>query len=257
MPERALEEQGYLHYVAKARDVCSAQAFSLLRREFSLLERDEYSPQGTNRFRRYANGIILPWLDQRTVNWLPPVVDSAGVRRAGYGQGRFNPDHAGMRNFHALSDEVKASPALLELIREDFALTFWPNGGHQFPIYVGVHFIKLTSPGPDRPGVSSPDCFHQDGEPFTFAHLIFRSPNSDGGVNFIGHPCLRDVSIEKAPSSSIKAQFTLAEPFDSFAVHDPKVTHYVSPIFKSKGVPGTECERCIILIDFCPTVQQI
>lgn len=48
-----------------------------------------------------------------------------------------------------------------------------------------------------------------------------------------------------------------SDPLDSFAVHDPKVTHFVSPITKPEGHPGDSCERCMVLVDFSPTVQKI
>ncbi|MGH8356644.1 MAG: 2OG-Fe dioxygenase family protein, partial [Pseudomonas sp.] len=63
--------------------------------------------------------------------------------------------------------------------------------------------------------------------------------------------------FEDARSSQIWAEFTLSEPLDSFAVHDPKVSHYISPIKKLDDASPGVCERCIVLVDFSPTIQRI
>nr|WP_279158810.1 2OG-Fe dioxygenase family protein [Pseudomonas corrugata] len=257
MPKVALAEAGYVHYIPKMRTACSAEDILGLRREFERLERDDYAPSGTNRFRRYGNGVLLPWEQEGRINWLPSVRDAAGRDCAGYDQAGHNPDHQEIRNFPALSDEVKENSALIELIREDYSMTFWSDQGQQLPVYFGVHFIKLTSTGPGEPGISSPNCFHQDGEPFTFAHLIHRSGDVEGGVNYIGRPCLRDVPLEQAARDEIISEFTLTEPLESFTVHDPKVTHFVSPVTRPDDGSDSACERCIVLVDFSPTVQRI
>ncbi|MGH8037955.1 MAG: 2OG-Fe dioxygenase family protein [Pseudomonas sp.] len=257
MPRRALAEVGYAHYTPKFQSSYSTQSMSQLLSEFDLLERDEFAPYGANRFRRYGSGVILPWKNDGEISWLPAVVDALGRKRAGYSQGDHNPDYAGVRDFPSLSEDVRSSPMLLELVREDFSLTFWASHEQRLPIYVGVHFIKLTSRGAHDPGVSSPDCFHQDGEPFTFAHLIHRSEGLAGGINYIGQPSLRNVPMEQANCSEIIATFTLDKPLESFAVHDPKVTHFVSPIIRPEGHRSDTCERCMVLIDFSPTVQKI
>lgn len=67
------------------------------------------------------------------------------------------------------------------------------------------------------------------------------------------YKCLNDVNIE-----NIYSHFTLKNMTDSFAVHDPSVCHYVSPIKKEDGndldVLG---ERWMILIDYSLTKQKI
>lgn len=102
----------------------------------------------------------------------------------------------------------------------------------------------------------SPDCFHQDGEPFTFAHLVRRASDTCGGINYIGSVDVRNRALNDVLDDEIIARFELREFMDSFAVHDPRVSHYVTPIRKATS-HGEDAERCIILIDFSLTVQKI
>jgi hypothetical protein len=257
MPKHALVDVGYAVYRSQAGLQGPESDLQAIEHEFQGLERDPYAPPGANRFRRYGNGVILPWSGDRRLHWLPAVEDGSANGRAGYGQGFHNPDYAETRFFHALSPGMKQNGLLARLILDDLTHTFWPSIGQPLPIYFGVHFIKLTSTGSEDPGMSSPDCFHQDGEPFTFAHLIRRSANVEGGVNSIGRTNLRDLPYCKAPREHILEEFTLADPFDSFAVHDPRVSHYVSPIKRRNSSSDEICERCMILVDFSPTIQRI
>src|SRR5699024_4715361 len=79
---------------------------------------------------------------------------------------------------------------LREIIMADYHETFWKEEEKIMPIHVGVHFVKLLVTQDGEKAVSSPDCLHQDGEPFTFAHLIKRE-NVKGGTNAIGIPAVR------------------------------------------------------------------
>ncbi|NWC87465.1 2OG-Fe dioxygenase family protein [Pseudomonas reactans] len=256
MSRPVLAEDGYEHYMSRVSQSYRLEDLAGLRQEFGRLEQDEYAPVGVRRFRRYGNGVILPWED-KTSHWLPAVEDKAGGWRAGYDQGSNNPDHLSVRYFHALSESVKSNAILRALIEEDFSLTFWSCDGQQLPVYFGVHFVKLTSSGPSDPGISSPNFFHQDGEPFTFAHLIYRSKHMMGGENFIATTGIRNTRLEDAPIDQILARFTLSSTFESFVVHDPKVSHYVSPIIKCDEAREEITERCIILIDFSSTAQRL
>ena len=259
MPREALLEDGYAHYVIRPGRASLDKEIELLRSEFAKLELDPYAPSGANRYRRYGNGVILPWCDKATPHWIPALKGSGGQRLAAYGQGSFNPDHQCSRQFPCLSEDVMECALLLDLIREDYSNTFWASSGQALPLYFGVHFIKLTSCGPDDWGVSSPNCFHQDGETFTFAHLIHRSHNMGGGINYIAAPELRDTALEDVRPDQIISEFTLVNPLDSFVVHDPRVSHYVSPVrMASDGdFDAMVCERCMVLVDFSPTVQKI
>ncbi|WP_133650335.1 2OG-Fe dioxygenase family protein [Paraburkholderia flava] len=248
-----LQANGFAHY-QPAID-CDDDDRRILNEEFLSLESDEFAPPGVHRFRRYGNGIIIPWAEREEVFWIPPVT-SANVCRAGYDQGGNNPEHRNIRYFNALSDVCKASRILQRLILDDFSHTFWQHVGQEFPIYFGVHFVKIQAHDSQELGISSPNCFHQDGEPFTFAHLVHRSGSTGGGVNYIGKPSIRDLSLYEVQADDIVAQFTLNGFLESFAVFDPAVCHYVDPVRKASNSDAI-AERCIILIDFSQTRQNI
>lgn len=93
-------------------------------------------------------------------------------------------------------------------------------------------------------GHDSPDCFHQDGEPFTFAHSVRRASNACGGTNYIGSVDVRNRALNDVLDGEIIASFELREFMDSCAVHDPRVSHYVTPIRKATN-HGEDAERCI------------
>ncbi|HCE5826552.1 TPA: 2OG-Fe dioxygenase family protein [Pseudomonas aeruginosa] len=254
MVKNDLLHKGYSTF--SVREAFSAQDIAQIHKEFDGLESDFYAPSGVKRFRRYGNGVIVPWRSDAVVEWMPVTIDSRGHGMSGYDQGSNNPEHENIRYFHALSAEVKATDLLKSLVMRDFKDTFWPEKGLQSPIYFGVHFVRIISSSISDRGISSPDCFHQDGEPFTFAHLVRRSKSTDGGVNYIGSTGVRNMALDEVPESEILAEFELGNFMDSFAVHDPRVSHYVTPIIKSEA-DAEDAERCMILIDFSPMVQKI
>ncbi|NUF35669.1 2OG-Fe dioxygenase family protein, partial [Acinetobacter oleivorans] len=180
----SFEKNGFLQYKAAEVDSDSRR---VIFEEFQMLEKDQFAPSDTQRFRRYGNALILPWEKEIKPIWLPPVANDNGEYLSGYDQGNNNPEHSSIRYFNALSEDVKKTKYLNKLVIDDYKLTFGLND-HYLPIYIGVHFVKLTSNSSDILGISSPDCFHQDGEPFTFAHLIYRSGNIIGGENYIAQP---------------------------------------------------------------------
>ncbi|HAB5395123.1 TPA_asm: hypothetical protein GB599_01435 [Salmonella enterica subsp. enterica serovar Mbandaka] len=254
MVKNDLLQKGYSTF--SVRETFSAQDIAQVHREFDELEPDFYAPNGVRRFRRYGNGVIVPWRKDVGVEWMPVTIDSRGHGMSGYDQGGNNPEHGNIRYFHALSAEVKATDLLASLVMRDFKDTFWPENGLQSPIYFGVHLVRIISSSISDRGISSPDCFHQDGEPFTFAHLVRRSKSTSGGVNYIGSTSVRNMVLGDVSKNEILEKFELRDFMDSFAVHDPRVSHYVTPIVKSEG--GLEnAERCMILIDFSPMVQKI
>src|SRR5690625_7799112 len=76
--------------------------------------------------------------------------------------------------------------------------------------------------------VSSPDCLHQDGEPFTFAHLIERK-NVKGGTNVIGIPEVRGKQPDEVDEKDLHEVFEISKPLESYGVDDSAVSHYVGP----------------------------
>ena len=252
--KNTFKAKGYLHYKSIEVDHFSKL---LLTKEFEKLEKDPFAPTHTQRFRRYGNALILPWEKDLKPIWLPTVRDNIGQELSGYDQGGNNPEHQSIRYFNALSQEAKSTQYLNDLIVDDYQLTFGLENAY-LPIYVGVHFVKLRSTHADQLGVSSPNCFHQDGEPFTFAHLFYRSNNIEGGENFIASPQERNKRLDEVNNYNIYQKFTLRQASESFAVHDPAVSHYVSPIRKiDQGTNAEAGERWMILIDFSLTKQKI
>jgi hypothetical protein len=248
-----LETRGFAHYQPAIE--YGNRDREVLLDEFRSLEPDEFAPFGVSRFRRYGNGIIIPWAGQEQLFWIPPVING-NVCRAGYDQGANNPEHRNIRYFNALSDACKENRILQQLILDDFSHTFWEHSGQEFPIYFGVHFVKIQAHEAEDLGISSPNCFHQDGEPFTFAHLIHRSSSTAGGVNYIGRPSVRNLPLDEVGDGDIVASFTLNRFLESFAVFDPAVCHYVDPVRKAIDSEAA-AERCIVLIDFSQTRQNI
>ncbi|MGW2420090.1 2OG-Fe dioxygenase family protein [Streptomyces sp. NPDC001709] len=219
---------------------------------FTELPPDPYG-QGTNRYRRYGRAVYVPW--EHTLMWTPPVDDPAAGPVTVYYQGTHNPEHAGeYRRFPAIPAEIQANELLRQIILFDAAEAAQSEELRTGLVHVGVHFVKLAVDQADVEAVSSPNELHQDGEPFTFAHLISRD-NVTGGVNVIAPPRCAGLRPEEVAGELLQAQFTLENPLDSYAVHDPRVSHYVSPV--RRGPEPRRGERCVLLVDFTPYVPQI
>lgn len=241
---------GYMHYRAMAE--CSPSETDTLLTEVANLEKDPYAPDETLRKRRYGNAIILPWQPDRLF-WLPTVTRN-GKEKSGYDQGSNNPDHESIRYFNSLSRELKKTAFINKLVLEDYHHTFG-FADYYLPIYVGVHLVSVSCTNNAKPGFSSPDCFHQDGEPFTFAHLVRRSENASGGRNYIAGTEVRNKKLSEVSKNDILYHFQLDGFMDSFAVCDELVSHYVDHLHMNK--PSTPVERTMILIDFSKTKQSI
>lgn len=101
----------------------------------------------------------------------------------------FNPDYSddAVRSMPALPTWITSLPLLHELLIHDAKLADWNLHDFNNPIHIGIHFIKCE-PSDDFPeAVSSPNALHQDGEIFSFVHLLERT-NVDGGANAVALP---------------------------------------------------------------------
>ncbi|WP_305817583.1 2OG-Fe dioxygenase family protein [Photobacterium leiognathi] len=161
-----LEIDGYVRYNCDIS--ASEEDIKIIEKEFNNLKRDKYALENTQRHRAYSNAIILPWLNNKIV-WLPVIIEE-GEELSIYDQGNNNPEHTEVRYFNAISQESKDTKLLNDLIISDFKNTIGLNMSS--PIFVGVHFVNTFCDNSKRQGVASPDTLHQDGEPFTFAHLV-------------------------------------------------------------------------------------
>jgi hypothetical protein len=246
-----LEQYGFERYFVGAADVSMNIEHHLeqIRREFDMLCRDPYGPSD-NRFRSYSRGILLPW--NASFEWIPPTKLVAGHPTTEYFQGPYNPHFSGERRvLPSITENTKSNPLLRRLIWLDFDRTFWTKELCGYPLQVGVSFIKLQVDTENRRALSTPDSFHQDGETFTFAHLV-RREGIQGGVNAITHPSAAGKSVAQVPHGEFLAEFELHEPLESYAIFDPMVSHYVSPI--ELAADCGKGERSIMLIDFTPMV---
>lgn len=248
-----LRQNGFIQYKASDIDIESKITIA---REFKALEQDPFSAAKNHRFIRYGNALILPWEKEIRPIWLPTTLSEDGQELSGYDQGNNTSEQDSIRYLNALSQNVKLSHYLNQLITEDYALTFGLKE-YYLPIYVGIHFVKLTSDVQNL-GINMPDSFHQDGKPFTFAHLFYRSSNITGGENYIASPSEKNKRLEDVNAENIYTHFTLKNILDSFAMHHSSVCHYISPIQK---IPNNQLnylgERWVILIDFSLTKQKI
>ncbi|ERN53934.1 2OG-Fe dioxygenase family protein [Alkalihalophilus marmarensis] len=221
---------------------------TLITEAFEYLPEDSYA-KGLNRYRRYSRAIINP--ANKTLDWLPNIEEN-GVIYSDYFQGAFNPEFIdSYRRFPSITQDIKETQLLKDIIMNDYNLTFWKKEELLMPIHVGVHFVKLLVNTEGEIAISSPNHLHQDGEPFTFAHLVSRD-NVFGGVNAIATPANAGKQPSDVGSEDLIVEFTLDSPLESYGVFDAKVSHYVGEIIK--GTEDRPGERSVILIDFQTTV---
>ncbi|WP_083412995.1 2OG-Fe dioxygenase family protein [Bacillus massilinigeriensis] len=246
--KKDLEAYGYKKFGLMTLPVPSLEAdLRELAEEFDHLPRDTYSPE-SHRYRKYSRAIINPW--DGALQWLPDFIDEDGEAKSLYFQGTFNAEYLEeYRAFPALSEKIKENALLQEIIKYDFNETFWNPYEKILPIHVGVHFVKYMVEDETQESVASPNTIHQDGEPFTFVHLITYK-NVHGGRSTVAHPSCAGLNREQANEKLILDEFDLTEPLDSYGVCDKKVSHYVSGI--KKGPESRPAERGVLLIDYTP-----
>ncbi|MGH4007887.1 MAG: 2OG-Fe dioxygenase family protein [Pseudonocardiaceae bacterium] len=250
----SLSEIGFERYeLADLLDVSETdQRFRELLVEFSDLPPDPYAAESL-RYRRYGRGILTPW--SRNFTWIPPMLNEWGEWISEYYQGDHNPEYSNAsRKFSSITKATMDNPLLTEIIMFDFDQTWWPDHDSSSPLHVGVHLVKLSVQRDDQVAISSPNELHQDGEPYTFAHLIYRD-NAVGGRNTIAPPRCAGMLPEELSPQLLLADFELTKPLESYGVSDAKVSHYVSPIRKG-AAPGPG-KRAVLLIDFTPMKPRI
>jgi hypothetical protein len=117
-----------------------------------------------------------------------------------------------------------------------------------------VHFVMMMVEHDGQLAASSPAHLHQDGEPFTFVHLIVRD-NAIGAVNSIAPPKCAGLQPDEVSSALIVTQFELTEILESYGVNDGKVSHHVSAL--ARGPDPGPGRRGVILVDFTPMIPRI
>jgi hypothetical protein len=242
-----LATHGYCRFqVTEVADGDVHAAVEPLRQALDELPPDPYG-RSRNRYRRYSQAVLLPWCSR--LEWIPDLCDSSGAYTE-YFQGDYNPEYPGSRRrFASLTPELKDDPTVQQLIWHDFQLTSWNDGQLVRPFNVGVHLVKLLATESGAPAFSSPDLLHQDGEPYTFVHLVARD-NAVGATNVIAAPHCSGCRPEEVAPSFILDQFELHEPLDSYGIEDRAVSHYVSEVQRGREPrPGV---RAALLIDYTP-----
>jgi hypothetical protein len=247
---QSLQTDGYCRFTLPDGPATSGSGSGLARLQTAVdtLPADPYAPSA-NRYRRYSNGILLPWC--RQVEWMPNLHGDHGAYSEYY-QADFNPEYRSMvRRMVPFEDELKSDPFLNDIIWHDFDLTFWDESQLIRPFVVGVHLVKLLVRHASDVAVSSPDVLHQDGEPFTFVHLVKRD-NAAGVMTSVALPSSAGRKPEEVDPATIHEQFSLEQPLESYGVHDPRVSHYVSAL--ERGHDDRPGVRAALLTDFTPLV---
>lgn len=249
-----LNQEGFERYeLASVLGVSTTDGrFVELLAEFARLPQDPYS-QREGRFRRFGRGVLLPW--NGDFQWIPENGAAGSESMVEYQQGTYNPQFVNqVRQMPGLTAPIRENALLAELIRFDFAQTAWNEADRGWPVLVGVHLIRLSVEGPGGRAVATPDMLHQDGEPYTFAHLI-RRRDAEDGENVIATPDCVGSSPDDVPVNKTLARFVLREPLDSYGVKDDLVSHYVGPITVAAGAENAE--RAVLLVDFTPMVPRL
>ncbi|MFJ9342170.1 2OG-Fe dioxygenase family protein [Streptomyces sp. NPDC101733] len=254
-----LRERGFARYGAEQLGIAvtgsAARDLARLGEVCADLPPDPYAP-GTRRFRRYSHAVYLPWTDE--LSWIPGIPDPLHGTVTELSHGDHDPrSPRSRRALPGLPEASRANPLLLRLLHWDIEQVLRLKDLGRRPLWVGVHLIKLAVDQESQVAVSLPDCLHQDGGSsgtFTFAHLISRT-NVIGGQNLIATADSAGLRPEHLPTTDVRAEFTLTDPLDGYAVHDHRVSHYVAPI-RAGADPGPGA-RSVAIVGIAPYVPQL
>lgn len=247
---KPLQQKGFIRFDLQQmwQSPTMEQELSQLQQAFADLPLDPYAPNQT-RFRRYSRAVILPW--NGALHWLPNYVKEDGTEVCEYFQGPFNAEHVDEhREFTPLTEQCKNNSLLHNIIQYDYSQTYWDARELVMPIHVGVHLVKFAV-RPGEEAFASPNHIHQDGEPFTFGHLITYH-NVQGGINAIADLDSVGKQLDEVSDNQVYDKFLLTEPLSSYGVSDRLVSHYVSPV--TCGPDDNYAERGMLLIDYTSTV---
>ncbi|WP_238947839.1 2OG-Fe dioxygenase family protein [Caldimonas brevitalea] len=241
----ALQQRGWARFDATDMQVAVDEAADLQRlTEYARsLPVDRFGTGG--RHRSYAEGILTP--RRKTIAWKAGARTPDGRVEIAYVQhSEFQPEHGGVvRNFARTREDILALPLVHRLIWYDLSLT--PMFDAEGDLLCGFHMIRMQAT-PGAVARITPDCLHQDGQPFTAVHLVERS-HAEGGVNFIAPPRYTGRQFDEVPSHLLSA-FVLGSPLQSYIIDDAAICHQVTAVSCSPGAShGT---RTVILIDFSP-----
>ena len=248
----SLHDRGFTHAPADPQATGTAGVFApafqaLIRREIAQLEPDVIIDQaGSGRYRRHSKALLF--VEDGELRVMTP---KNGVMI--YNQGEYNTELPNARReLHVLSADLLTAPALQALVWHDFGQTRWDGYDLSLPLCVGFSMIRffIAADAKAESAIgATPDALHQDGEVYTFAHLLERD-NAEGAGNIIAPPHCAGQHPRSVSPRDILADFTLNEYFDSYAIFDPKVSHYVSALRRQRD--GQAAARTVLLVDFTP-----
>jgi hypothetical protein len=208
---------------------------------------DDAPNDGNSRRRFYSRYIVGPYQTPDSLDLRPY---SCSFMSSDYQQAsEINPEQYGaVRSYATLPSSVWSNPLLREMVFFDLHLLplsdFWANAGRN-PVAVGIHLIRMIAL-PGKPSVPSPSIPHQDGEPFTFIHLVNRR-----GVVGGNSQIYRNAPVDGFNAcGELVVDFVLQQSLDTLAVWDREVFHHVTPVAVAEGF--TEGIRDVVIIDFTP-----
>lgn len=216
---------------------------------FESLRIDPYATC-SGRYRQYSRLVYLPW--SGALDWLPEAVVE-GAAYSPYDQGSFNKEYADVRYLPSIDDETKVRVGLRDLLLRDLrslpdveAFTIWP-------VYVGVHLIRLLVKPGEKEAITTPNVMHQDGgkDMHTFVHLV-KLDNATGGVTTVGDPDCAGLLPDAIDPQRIRGTLRLERPGDQYVIDDQAVSHYASGITASDD--AKPAVRDIILVGVSPYV---
>lgn len=194
---------------------------------FDELPIDPYAP-GSGRYRRYGRMVFQAWNER--LDWLPDVWTDRGAV-APYDQGEYNSEFPVTRYLPGLGKTAELTDGLGLLVRSDLALLPAEEAFTHWPVYVGVHLIRLcVLPGQVKAFVT-PNHLHQDGgsHMHTFVHLVGLQ-NAAGGEILVAAPHHAGRLPTEVTDAERLAEFCLAVPGEGYAVQDQAVSHHVEGI---------------------------
>ncbi|MFK4380924.1 2OG-Fe dioxygenase family protein [Bradyrhizobium sp. USDA 223] len=182
----------------------------------------------------------------------PPFVDGQGTQFTTFLQpSGMNRDYSAERRFDPLPEDLIRHKGLQEIVDFCFQATpssLFPNGARDW-MRTGLHLISLHAEE-TRPGISSPNRAHVDGELSTTIVMLERM-NVIGGESLIVSRAFADAHPNEIPLEHRRASVTLEQTLDILTVDDRRLAHYVSPVFARKSTRGF---RTVLLVDFTPLV---
>jgi len=159
---------------------------------------------------------------------------AAVTHRAHWQSLDYNALHGGLeRWFEPISDDVRASPVFLQLLRGLAALCSAQKGGQ--PWFVEAHQFRIdTHEGIGRP---TPEGAHRDGVDFVVVTLIERHGIRGGETRVF------------AAAGNAGQRFTLSEPWSALILDDERVIHESTPI-QSEATSALPGHRDTLVLTF-------